>query len=270
MGENEEISTLMRIPSFRKWVRLIRERAEIRRLRALPRRVAGESMVTGALLQYPDAASLVSMYEEIFDRKVYAFYAEGNAPRILDCGANIGLSAIWLKKHHPGAKITAFEADAEIAGLLRKNLASAGIGDVEVIEAAVWDADGEVSFQAEGADAGRAGDGGTNVRAVALGPYLLEPVDFLKMDIEGAELRVLRSCREGLRNVRHLFVEYHSFAGQKQELPELLEILTEAGFRYVMRTAFASQYPFVRSSVHLGMDLQMNIFAFRPECVSST
>lgn len=256
--------------SLRKIVGGIRERACLSSLRRMPRCRPVETSIVGPRLLAPDAASFASSYEEIFGRKIYAFYAEGKSPRIVDCGANVGLSVLYFKKLHPGARITAFEADPEIARVLRENLAAGGAGDIEVVEAAVWDSEGEVRFQAEGADAGRVAEAGTKVRTVPLVSYLGEPVDFLKVDIEGAELRVLRSCRDELRNVRRLFVEYHSFAGQKQELPELLTILTEAGFRYVMRTAFCSDYPFVRASAHLGMDLQLNIFAFRPECVSST
>ena len=58
-------------------------------------------------------------------------------------------------------------------------------------------------------------------------------------------------------------VEYHSFADAPQRLHKVLDRLAEAGFRYYAQTQFCPARPLVEDSNHLGMDLQLNIFAKR-------
>ena len=121
---------------------------------------------------------------------------------------------------------------------------------------------------AEGADAGRVVESdGTEktyrVDTVRLAEFLGQPVSLLKLDIEGAETEVLEDCKELLGNVEHLFVEYHSFIHRKQTLHRIIDILSEAGFRIHIHPPLTSPRPFYRRKIHLGMDMQLNIFAFR-------
>jgi FkbM family methyltransferase len=161
--------------------------------------------------------------------------------------------------------LTCFEADPQVALCLRKNLARLDEIEVEVVEAALWGEDGVLNFAAEGADAGRVSEqGGGEVRALRLSPYLEERVDLLKLDIEGAELAVLRECRGRLGLVQRIFVEYHSFVGQPQGLDELLGILREAGFRvFVTVSDVLSWRPLVERVESLGMDMRLNLFGVR-------
>ena len=59
-------------------------------------------------------------------------------PFIIDCGANIGLSVIYLKNLYPDAEIVAFEPDEQNFQLLQKNIASFGFKNVEARKEAVW------------------------------------------------------------------------------------------------------------------------------------
>ncbi len=70
------------------------------------------------------------------------------------------------------------------------------------------------------------------VSAIRLYDLLDKEIDFLKIDIEGAEIEVLKDCEDRLKNVVNIFVEYHSNPNDKQELDAVLSILTNAGFRY--------------------------------------
>ena len=58
--------------------------------------------------------------------------------------------------------------------------------------------------QAKGED-----DPKTTVTCVRLKDLLDDDIDFLKIDIEGAEYAVLKDCSDDLTNVKNLFVEYH-------------------------------------------------------------
>ncbi len=86
----------------------------------------------------------------------------------------------------------------------------------------------------------------------------------LKIDIEGAETQVLEDCADVLHHVERIFVEYHSFSNQPQNLHRLLAVLANAGFRYnVQHIGVFSSHPFVKIQSYLNMDNQLNIFAVR-------
>ncbi|MCB1209982.1 MAG: FkbM family methyltransferase, partial [Verrucomicrobiales bacterium] len=215
----------------------------------------------------PDGPAAFSAHQEIFAKRMYEIPAM-ESPRILDGGANIGLAAIFFCQKYPGARVTCFEADPDVAVYLRKNLAAAGAETVEVVEAALWSEDGSLTFSGEGSDAGRVGESGAGktqqVRAVRLSPFLNERIDLLKLDIEGAEMAVLRECQNALGQVQRIFVEYHSFEGQSQCLDELLAILRVAGFRLAVTVSDAlTQRPFIEPGLSLGMDMRLNVFGFR-------
>lgn len=223
--------------------------------------------VLGQPFKIADALSFYWSYQEIFGNEIYQFDDPSQAPRIVDCGANYGLSVVYFKHKFPNARICAIEADPQIFKLLSHNVTSRHLSDVELIHAAVTPTGGPVQFHCEGADSGRVhplseSKQSITIDGVAFSTLLDEPVDFLKMDIEGAEAECL--CQtDSLRNVNQLFVEYHSFEDEPQMLDELLRKLRESGFRYYVQTQFCPKQPLVESENYLGMDLQLNLFACR-------
>src|SRR6478672_2832 len=107
--------------------------------------------VMGFRLHYVDLLTVAPQWKDTFVDELHAFDTIANAPRVLDCGANIGVVTLYLKRGYPRAKITAFEADPSIAATLARNVEANGLSDVDVIAAAVWDSAGETTFIAEGA-----------------------------------------------------------------------------------------------------------------------
>ena len=87
----------------------------------------------------------------------------------------------------------------------------------------------------------------------------------LKMDIEGAESAVIIDCDESLRNVRNIFIEYHSYLNSEQNLSEILRILERNNFRYFINQDSGRKQPFINHTNKSvpGMDLQLNIFGYR-------
>ena len=83
------------------------------------------------------------------------------------------------------------------------------------------------------------------------------------MDIEGGEEFVLPACKEFLPDIRYVFVEYHSKAGQKQCLDKIISILSDTGFRIHIHSAVYSPTPFVDIQINSGFDLQLNIFGWK-------
>lgn len=160
----------------------------------------------------------------------------------------------------------AFEADKNIYAILEHNVAD--LEGVELYSNAVWIHNEELSFNVEGADGGSLVNTFSTtqkVQAIRLKDLLAKEacVDFLKMDIEGAETAVIEDCSKELALVKNMFIEYHSILGKKQDLDKILAVLSDAGFRYHMETVTHQNHVFIERNNHCNMDLQINIFAYR-------
>lgn len=81
-------------------------------------------------VRYTATGAMLSLYREIFLGRGYEVAGLGDAPVILDCGGNIGLSVIWFKQRYPRARITVFEADPQTADLLDENVRVLGLTSV--------------------------------------------------------------------------------------------------------------------------------------------
>jgi FkbM family methyltransferase len=234
-----------------------------------PRYTEQRIRVHGWNLIVPDAASFVSMYRQIFCDQIYLFRATSPRPRIIDCGANIGLSVLYFKMLFPDAQIVAFEPDPEIFHVLRQNILANHISNVELVNKALWSHAAVLSFCREGADAGRvlsnekAAD--VRVEGVPLSPYLTQSADLVKIDIEGSEVAVVRECGSWLTQASHVFIEYHSFLDRRQNLGELVNLFEERGFRWHLRVEGTVVRPFVETAVYEGMDLRLSLFFKREQ-----
>jgi FkbM family methyltransferase len=143
-----------------------------------------------------------------------------------DLGANIGFfSLIAARLVGPAGRVISFEADPEIAARLRANLAYNKFDHATVEQKAVWSVPKTVSFVR--GDVKTSPDRGLGhvevdhspfatsiaVEAVSLDHYIaMHPApDFLKCDVEGAELAVFQGAARLLRE-KHpvLLVEMHS------------------------------------------------------------
>lgn len=195
----------------------------------------------GYRLHYVDLLTVAPQWKDTFVDEIHAFDASVPSPRILDCGANVGVVTLYLKRRYPDSKITAFEADPSIASALARTIEDNGLAGVNLVGAAVWDAGGETTFVAEGSDAGGIaseyrGDSARliTVPTVRLRDFIAaeEQVDLLKLDIEGAEHRVLADCEPELHRVKAIAAELHDFDARKRRAPATLELLMKAGFVY--------------------------------------
>ncbi len=234
----------------------------------LTRFIEKEMPLLGKKILVPDEASFFSAYNEIFIHGIYKFKTNSTTPFILDCGANIGLSTIYIKSIFPAARIIAFEPDPKIFRYLKHNVHDVfNHKDVDLINKGVYNVNGSIGFKSDGADGGKilAESKPTSlIETVRLVDFLDQQVDFLKLDIEGSEFEVLNDCKSKLQSVSNLFVEYHSSIGQDQKLHDILKFLKDSGYRYYLdRNSFRSKQPFVEIKSMGGYDLLVNIFAYR-------
>lgn len=212
---------------------------------------------------------LLHTYRDIFENELYRFTTEKESPLIIDCGSNIGLSVIYYKQLYPKARIIAYEPDKSNFQVLTTNVESNRFTDIELNEAAVWITNGKITFQASESEASHiteSSTGGHSVRSVRLNDLLstVAEVDFLKVDIEGAEWAVIRDCAENLHKIKNLFLEYHGKVEDTEKLTDLLQLVNQSGFKiYIRNAADNLDYPFVDKSTGTIYDVQLNLFCFK-------
>lgn len=217
---------------------------------------------------YTNSTELLHTLQEIFVKEIYKVELPEN-PVIIDCGANIGLSIIYFKEHYPTAQILAFEPDEGNFNLLARNIKSFNFKNVSLKKEAVWIEDTVLDFSNDGTMGSRIQDSSNSntrkVKSSRLRNHLDKKIDFLKIDIEGAEFKVLQDIKDNLHHVQNMFFEYHGNFEQNKELSEIFSIITGAGFNYYIKEAAEIYHsPFVeRKTKEVEYDVQLNIFCFR-------
>jgi len=209
---------------------------------ATPRFRAGTIRMMDYELQYADLMSFCPQWRDIFVKRTLDFAARSPAPRILDCGANVGLASLFFKRRYPQARITAYEADPSLFAILDANMKANQAEDVETVHAAVWTKSQPVTFLCEGSDIGMIDGlpGAVNgesrtVPGVRLRDVLsTEHVDLLKLDIEGAEDAVLADCDPVIDRVGAIVLDLHELEPSIRQAPRVLERLTRHGFIYAI------------------------------------
>ena len=132
---------------------------------------------------------------------------------IIDLGANIGLTAADFATRYRKATVVAVEMDEANAAMAVANTASYG-HRVVVIHAAAWWEETSLSYSAEPGDEwgfAISDNGARKVMAVSVLDLVSKygPVDFLKVDIEGAEREVLAKNTGWASAVAAIQVEVH-------------------------------------------------------------
>ena len=133
---------------------------------------------------------------------------------ILDLGSNVGYTVAHLAHVFPTARVVGVEMDAANFALAEHN--TAAFGDrVRLVRAAVWTHDGEVAYSGEDDDAFtvRCEQGARRAPSVRIDTLLdahgIDRVDFVKMDIEGAEAAIVAEPAPWLDRVQSLKIETH-------------------------------------------------------------
>ena len=187
----------------------------------------------------------------ISDRRVlkYVFYHKFHLPpidlshqcTILDLGANIGLTVLHLKHLYPDSRILAYEMDQDNFLLAQENC-----GDSEnctIVNQAVWVEEGNVGYDASGSEdafhivskenGAQTADKiikeatATSIPLI-IDKYRIDKIDYLKMDIEGAETSIFNNSDLSWMEIVKCFnIEVHS----EEFLHAGAEILTAQGYK---------------------------------------
>ncbi|OIR05731.1 2-O-methyltransferase NoeI [mine drainage metagenome] len=222
------------------------------------------------VINYIRPYELLHTYREIFEKEIYRFNSNKTSPLIIDCGANIGLSVLYFKNIFPNAKVICFEPDNNNFRLLEKNIADNNLNDIGIRKEAVWIQNGFISFESKGSEASKINESGedslSQIPCIDFMEVLKNhaEIDFLKMDIEGAEHSVIKHCSAHLHKIKNMFIEYHGKVSETNKLIELLTIFHENHFQvYIKNAADNLSMPFIQKESGHWADVQLNIFCYK-------
>ncbi len=197
------------------------------------------------------------IYKEIFGDSCYDV-AQLTEPRfIVDVGANIGLFTVYMKKKYPQCKLLAFEPAPDTFTVLSKNVDLHELEGVQTHQCALGSdtSEGFLTFFPHlpgnstlvpeekkqfqdllGAEVGTNftdkmfGDAGkVQVKIKRLSDVLeeqnFENIDLLKVDVEGAELEVLKGISDShWEKVQNVVLETCDLNTGREEMNKLLEV----------------------------------------------
>lgn len=188
------------------------------------------------------------IYKEIFVDQEYKFDSKNNKPFIIDCGSHIGLSILYFKTIYPKSKILGFEPNPDNYKILCKNVKNNNLKNVKVFNYALSDEEKNVNLHASFDEDtpwtwgdtiiyNMWGDGDNDkkipVKTVKLSKFINSHVDLIKVDIEGAEQKVLQEVETKLNLVDKIIMEYHGTKTsiKVNDYTVIRSILTKHGFK---------------------------------------
>lgn len=204
-------------------------------------------------IRYFSAQGLAYLVEEIFINHLYRFKSLHSEPFIIDAGSNIGMSILYFKLYYPKCKIMGFEADRATFELCQANIAQNNLVGVELKNVALWHEKTFVKFYTQKKSTASLNQGFfaqtdyfTEVPTELLSSYIQQTVDFLKMDIEGAEKNVFADLekQKSLRFIQQMCIESHLLKGETENLKYLLSVLEAALFSVKLGTHTLVNYEF--------------------------
>jgi len=161
---------------------------------------------------------------------------------VVDCGSYFGNFTVYASKAvGPKGKVYSFEPDLENFIMLQKNIELNGCKNVVLVNAGVYSKDTIIKFNSGGLGSMIDSNGTSKIKVVSLDNYILrnkiKKVDFIKMDIEGAEIEALigmnKLLKQGSPNLA--IASYHIINGEKSyklvdQYLQKLKYKTQTGF----------------------------------------
>lgn len=196
--------------------------------------------------------SISHIFVQIFKNKEHRLLTEfdaGESKVVVDIGANEGYYAQSMAKD-PSTTVYAVEPNPIAYGLLCKNMAANNLDNVITLNRAIWSSRGMTNIRIipQVTSIGTLSLMPTSYMSLAqdrveelpvsaitlvdlVDMYGLSHIDILKIDVEGAEMEVIKGGLAVLTIVDRLVIEYHS-----QELKSaIISLLDTHGFDLVYR-----------------------------------
>lgn len=187
----------------------------------------------------------VGAYKDIFVTDHYRCPVPlGDGARIIDGGANIGLSSLYFLQRYPTAQVDSYEANPPTVALLEKTLASANfaVGRYTVHGKALHTQTGQLPFYADpdvpsalnssitGRDNLKERGARIDVPAIDIRSLLTTPIDLLKLDVEGHEYQLLDIAEIAPDTVRAMIIEFHEMDDHRDACESIFSRFRKAGY----------------------------------------
>jgi FkbM family methyltransferase len=193
------------------------------KIRNKPELFRVESREIGSPIYLRVPSSDVGVYSQVFLKHEYKFEVNYAPESIVDAGANIGLTSVYLANRFPNARIFAIEPESTNFEILVKN--TAPYPNILPIHAALWGESTEINVmdpglgnwgfmtEAQNGNAISSKPLGQKVQGLTINAILekygIERLSILKIDIEGAEMEVFRNSSSWINRIDSLIVELH-------------------------------------------------------------
>jgi FkbM family methyltransferase len=209
------------------------------------------------------------LFMEIFFKEYYYLGKTDRPIEAIDCGANIGVSLLYIKLRAPYARVKCFEPNPAARAILEKNVRENDWEkEVFVYPYALGKIKGHAEFFVDKNEDTSYGASlskylgakrpitSFTVETDLLSNYIAGPVDFLKIDIEGAEFDVLEDLakKNKMADISEIQLEYHY---QPEFFPrplfEMWQFLESTGFRVYVKDTAKSNSPGSKDAVRAHM-----------------
>lgn len=226
--------------------------------------------VLGAQLYIDNPRDALIQFMEIILQECY-YFSGPPGPFIIDAGSNIGMAFSYFSWLYPTAKIIGFEPNPKLFELCIRSIDRNEWRHITLFPYALIDYKGTAAFQETTVSPMASsvcnikkcvGSKLTTVPTDILSNYIQQRVDFLKLDIEGCESRVLEEVKALLHKIKQGFIEYHyNPMDDHNKLSKILNLLEKGGFAYsVQRQPGNHIKPLLkRPSLRLGEKWSCNV-----------
>ncbi|MCX6723780.1 MAG: FkbM family methyltransferase [Candidatus Staskawiczbacteria bacterium] len=167
---------------------------------------------------------------------------------VVDIGAHIGVFSIFAARLAKNGKIFSFEPTPENFMMLRENIEINKIKNVFPINKAVLDTTGQATIFLDENNHGVHSffnfGGRSQLKKIMVDTISLDDfvrgnnifrIDFLKMDCEGSEYKILFNCsKKTLGIIKKISMEYHD-SDENDNVRSLVEFLENNGFKVMIK-----------------------------------
>lgn len=241
--KNQHLTFSKRLSLFWTYIRVVANRFKIGHLPSSLTKNNHQKFF-GSTIFFDQFEDFYWTFVAVFIENEYYFATKNKTPFIIDCGGNIGLTAVYFKWLYPEAKVLIFEPLPLNVEILAKNIK--GLSNVTCIPHAIGKERGTLQLYGGGRAATihkdfieekkqisvAERDQTSVIQVEKLSDHINNPVDYLKLDIEGTEGEVIEDLAVSgkINSIDQLCMEYHHYSVKENRLSEIVRHLENGNF----------------------------------------